>query len=116
MLLQILLFNTAGEPGPPPLLIAVADEVPARLLKVIMLADIESAASAEIPDVVVNDVAPELATRSTFIVLPLILTSTVTEASWKTPVKVPVLRIVDPVVFSKLFVTLTVPCAALTLI
>ena len=48
---SMVLLLTAGEPGPPKLLIAVAEVVPARFVNVMLLFEIVSATSEGVPDV-----------------------------------------------------------------
>lgn len=65
----IVLLFTAGELGPPRLLIPVAVEVPARLVNVILLFEIVSLTSDGVPEVDWKVILPDAATRSTIIVL-----------------------------------------------
>lgn len=115
LLLMFLLLAT-GLVGPPRLEIPVAEVVPARPVNVIMLLEMVSATSDGVPVVDWNVIEPVVATRSTFMVFPLIFTRAVTVASWKTPIRAPVLRTVEPVVFKVLPTTFAVAWIALALI
>ena len=79
VLIDLLL--TAGDPGPPRLLIAVAVVVPARLVNVMLLFETMSFTSEGVPEVDWKIIEPEAATRSTFIVLLETFTRVVTVAS-----------------------------------
>ena len=112
MLLLILLLPAPV--GPPKTLITETDVVPARPVKVMLLMEIVSATMEGALVDEVKNTDPDAATRSMFTILLLKLSSTVLVEFWLTQIKLPVLRMVEPVVFKLLFTTLIVPDAALT--
>ena len=81
VLLQMLLFNTTGEPGPPRELMAVTACVPVRPVKVMLFPEMVSATSEGVPEVSVKQDVPEADALSMFAVLFLMFTKARTVAS-----------------------------------